>query len=92
MLRQLLLCSALLSLHCASAVPQVHYSGGTISPFRSQSSQPSISAEAITVTLASLLSVKSPVPVEPSVAQQVPTAVQPRSRLLYEAQVLFDQG
>lgn len=71
MLRHLVLCSALLGSLCASALPQVHYSGGRSSPFRSQSSQISVTAEAVSVTLASLLSVKSPVPVESDVAQQV---------------------
>lgn len=71
MLRHLAVCGILLGLQLSSALPQVHYTGGAISPFRSQSAQPSISAEAITVTLASLLSVKSPVPVESDVAKQV---------------------
>ena len=71
MLRPVLFCSALLSLTVVSALPQIHYSGSATSPFRSQGAQSSISAEAITVTLASLLSISPTVPVKQDVSRQV---------------------
>ena len=71
MLRRIVLCSALLSLHLVNALPQIHYLGSSASPFRSQKGESSISAEAITVTLASLLSIESSVPVRPDVSLQV---------------------
>lgn len=77
MLRHSIVCVALLTLHLIRAQPQIHYFGGAVSPFRSQSTQPSISAEAVTVTLASLLSVKSPVSVDFNVAQQVERVLRP---------------
>ena len=71
MLRPVLFCSALLTLAVVSALPQIHYSGSATTPFRSQGAQSSISAEAITVTLASLLSINPTVPVKQDVSRQV---------------------
>lgn len=66
------LIGALLVLQLASALPQVHYSGSVIAPLRSRGQdQPSISPEAVTVTLASLLSIKAPITVDPDVSRQV---------------------
>lgn len=62
------LSGALLVLQLVSALPQVHYSGHGIA--RSQQDQ-SISPEAVTVTLASLLSVKAPISVNADVSRQV---------------------
>ena len=62
------LSGALLVLQLVSAVPQVHYSGNAIA--RSQQDQ-TISPDAVTVTLASLLSVKAPFSVSSDVSRQV---------------------
>lgn len=73
MLRLSVLLGALLAWQLVSALPEVHYSGSAIAPFRSQSDQQRISTDAVTVTLASLLSTKSPFPVDSHVSQQVCT-------------------
>lgn len=62
------LSGALLVLQLVSALPQVHYSGNAIA--RSQQDQ-TISPEAVTVTLASLLSIKAPFSVNSDVSRQV---------------------
>lgn len=63
---------ALLILQLVSALPQIHYFGNAIAPLRSQKQdQPSISPEAVTVTLASLLSIKAPISVDAHVSRQV---------------------
>lgn len=62
------LSGALLLLQLVSASPEVHYFGDAIA--RSQQDQ-TISPDAVTVTLASLLSVKAPVSVNPDVSRQV---------------------
>ena len=62
------LSGALLVLQLVSALPRVHYSGNAIA--RSQQEQ-TISPDAVTVTLASLLSVKAPLSVNSDVSRQV---------------------
>ena len=62
------LSGALLVLQLVSALPRLHYSGHAIA--RSQQEQ-TISPEAVTVTLASLLSVKAPISVNQDVSRQV---------------------
>ena len=71
MLREPIILGSLLVLQLVAALPQVHYSGSAISSFRSQRDQPSISSDAVTAALASLLSVQSPVSVDADVSRQV---------------------
>ena len=63
-----LLCVLLTGVQLSTALPQLYYTGGTY--FRPPS-QSSVSAEAVTVALASLLSVAPPLTVSPEVAGQV---------------------
>ena len=62
------LSGALLVLQLVSALPRLHYSGNAI--VWSQQEQ-TISPDAVTVTLASLLSVKAPFAVSPEISRQV---------------------
>lgn len=64
----ILLCALLASARLSTALPQLYFTSETY--FRSPV-QSSVSAEAVTVALASLLRVPSPLPVSLEVAEQV---------------------
>lgn len=64
----IVLCALLVGAHLSVALPQLYYTGGTY--FRSPAHS-SVSAEAVTVALASLLSVAPPLSVSPQVAGEV---------------------